>query len=196
MLKIGLTGNIGSGKSTIAEIFKVLGVEVYHADDNAKSLLNKPEVCSKIIGKFGESVLTNGSIDKKKLADIVFTDAESLEFLNKSIHPLLKIDFDNWLLSKEKNNQYIIIEAAILFESGFDKYVDKTILITAAEKIRMKRVCERDNISEILFLQRSTNQWKESQKLELADFVVINDETQLVLPQILELHSLLCEGSK
>ncbi len=188
MLKIGLTGNIGSGKTTIAEIFKVLGIAVYHADYEAKKLLFKPEIQAELINKFGNVILTNGIIDNKKLANLVFSDASSLQFLNNLIHPLVKIDFDNWILSLNTDCQYIIQEAAILFESGFDKYVDKTILVTAPEKLRMQRVCERDEISNEMFLQRTANQWDENCKLELADFVIVNDDTQLVIPQVLELH--------
>ncbi len=190
MLKIGLTGNIGSGKSTIAEVFKVLGVAVYNADVEAKKFLAKPEIIAEIIERFGSSVCSNNIIDRKKLAELVFTDAASLQFLNNLIHPLLKTDFENWLSEVAVDCKYVIQEAAILFESGFDQYVDKTILITASIKLRMQRVCNRDQISETLFLQRAANQWPESRHLELADFVIVNDDTQLVIPQLLELHQL------
>lgn len=188
MLKIGLTGNIGSGKSTIAEIFKVLGVAVYHADDEVKKFLSNSEVIAKLINKFGETIFTNGIINKRKLADIVFTDSVSLQFLNNLIHPLLKTDFDNWITTLSLDYKYVVQEAAILFESGFEKYVDKTILVTAPENLRMQRVCERDGISSDMFLQRAANQWGENRKLKLADFVIVNDDTQLVIPKVLELH--------
>ena len=188
MLKIGLTGNIGSGKTTIAMVFKTLGVPVYHADDEAKKLLLHTEIINKLINKFGNTVLTNNNIDRKKLGALVFADADALQWLNHLIHPLIKIDFDHWLTLLPSNCQYAIQEAAILFESGFNVYVDKTILITAPENLRMQRVMQRDGVTVELFMQRATHQWIESRKQMLADYTIINDDTQLVIPQILELH--------
>ncbi len=188
MLKIGLTGNIGSGKTTIAMVFKTLGIPIYHADDEAKKLLLLPEIIDKLINKFGNTILTNNIIDRKKLAALVFTDADALQCLNQLIHPLIKTDFDQWLTLLPGNYKYIIQEAAILFESGFNDYVDKTILITAPENLRMQRVMQRDGVTSELFMQRASNQWIESRKQMLADYTIINDDTQLVIPQILELH--------
>ena len=188
MLKIGLTGNIGSGKTTITMVFKILGVPVYLADDEAKKLLLHTEIINKLINKFGNTVLTNNNIDRKKLAALVFADADALQWLNHLIHPLIKTDFDQWLTLLPRNSQYVIQEAAILFESGFNVYVDKTILITAPENLRMQRVMQRDGVTAELFMQRATNQWIECRKQMLADYNIINDDTQLVIPQILELH--------
>jgi len=193
MLKIGLTGNIGSGKTTIAMVFKILGIPVYHADDEAKKLLLLPEIIDKLINKYGNTILTNNIIDRKKLAALVFTDADALQWLNQLIHPLIKTDFDQWLTSLPDKYNYIIQEAAILFESGFNDYVDKTILITAPENLRMQRVMQRDGVTAELFMQRAAHQWIESRKQKLADYTIVNDDTQLVIPQILDLHQkLIC----
>jgi len=196
MLKIGLTGNIGSGKTTVAKIFDILGIPVYHADDEAKKMLTQPLVIDELIHKFSDSILTNQKIDRKKLATLVFSNPISLQFLNNIIHPLLKTDFENWISSLPTDYQYIVQEAAILFESGFDQFVDKTIVITAPVNLRMLRVCNRDQISEEQFLQREDNQWKEYRKLKLTDFVIINDDIQMVIPQVLEIHQNLIKKQK
>ncbi|NVN96378.1 MAG: dephospho-CoA kinase [Bacteroidetes bacterium] len=188
MLKIGLTGNIGSGKSTIAQIFKVLGVPVYVADDEAKKIINQPEIKAEVLCKYGRTMLTENVIDRKKLAALVFADVDALLWLNQLIHPFVKADFDNWIAQLPNDCLYAIEEAAILFESGFDKYVDKTILVTAPENMRMQRVMQRDDVEAELFLQRSAHQWDENCKIQLADFRIINDDTQLVIPQVMELH--------
>ncbi|MCX6230962.1 MAG: dephospho-CoA kinase [Bacteroidetes bacterium] len=189
MLKIGLTGNIGSGKTTVAGIFNILGVDVYHADTEAKKFLQYLEVIEKLKGNFGDKIITNHTIDKIKLANLVFNDKLALNFLNQTIHPYVKTDFEQWMTTLNPSKKYVVQEAAILFESGFDKYVDKTILVTAPQSIRMQRVTERDNISEAMFLQRDNNQWPEERKIEMADYVIVNDDTISVIPQIIELHS-------
>ncbi len=188
MLKIGLTGNIGSGKSTIAKIFNILEIPVYHADIEAKKFLTDQTVIQELINKFGSNILSENKIDNKKLAAIVFEDKKSLSFLNNLIHPLVNTDFENWVNSLSSHYHYVIQEAAILFESNFDKYVDKTIMVTASQDIRMERIAKRDGITQTEILQRMENQWSEEQKIKLADFLINNNGDELIIPQVIEIH--------
>jgi dephospho-CoA kinase len=188
MLKIGLTGNIGSGKSTIAKIFNILEIPVYQADTEAKKFLTDPAVIQELITKFGLNILTDNKIDNKKLATIVFDNTDSLAFLNQLIHPLVKSDFDNWCNSLSDNCEFIIMEAAILFESGFDKYVDKTIVVTAPQNIRIERIIKRDKSTQEEILKRMKNQWEEDKKKKLADFLINNNGEELIIPQVIEIH--------
>jgi dephospho-CoA kinase len=188
MLKIGLTGNIGSGKSTVAKIFKILGIPVYHSDIEAKKFLTDKTVMRELTNRFGTEIVTESKIDNKKLASIVFKENDSLIFLNNLIHPLVKEDFENWCNTVSPTNKYIIQEAAILFESNFDKYVDKTILVIAPENIRLERVIKRDSISKEEVLKRMANQWDEERKVKLADFLINNNDKELLIPQLIEIH--------
>ncbi|MEI6695022.1 MAG: dephospho-CoA kinase [Bacteroidota bacterium] len=189
MLKIGLTGNIGSGKTTLAKVFKVLDIPIYSADYEAKKFLAHADVLSKLYQNFGEGIMTNGRIDRKKLSDLVFADPASLQFLNQLIHPLIKTDFENWLKLMPKDCPYIILEAAILFESGFDQYVDKTILVSSPQNICIQRVVARDKVSEADVMKRMNNQWDEDRKRKLSNYEIVNDEHRLLIPQLLEIHN-------
>lgn len=194
MLKIGLTGNIGSGKSTVAKIFKILGIPVYHSDIEAKKFLTDKTVMRELTNRFGTEIVTESKIDNKKLASIVFKENDSLIFLNNLIHPLVKEDFENWCNTVSPTNKYIIQEAAILFESNFDKYVDKTILVIAPENIRLERVIKRDSISKEEVLKRMANQWDEERKVKLADFLINNNDKELLIPQLIEIHKKIING--
>jgi dephospho-CoA kinase len=194
MLKIGLTGNIGSGKSTVAKIFKILGIPVYHSDIEAKKFLTDKTVMRELTNRFGTEIVTESKIDNKKLASIVFKENDSLIFLNNLIHPLVKKDFENWCNTVSPTNKYIIQEAAILFESNFDKYVDKTILVIAPENIRLERVIKRDSISKEEVLKRMANQWDEERKVKLADFLINNNDKELLIPQLIEIHKKIING--
>lgn len=187
MIKVGLTGNIGTGKSTVAAIFESLGVPIYHADLEAKKMLKKASVKKALLEKFGEAVFFQGNIDRKKLAQLVFKDPEKLNDLNLVIHPLVKQDLSAFF-KQHKDHQYVIQEAAILFESGFNKVFDKVILVTSSEKIATSRVMKRDDISRDEVIQRRANQWSQDKKIELADFVIENNETDLLIPQVLKIH--------
>lgn len=188
MIKIGLTGNIGSGKSTIAKIFSLLQIPVYNADDEAKKFLSNQFVISELINKFGSNILADNKIDNKKLAAIVFNNKDYLIFLNQLIHPLVKTDFNNWCNSLPDSCKYVIMEAAILFESGFDKYVDKIIMVTAPQEIRIERIIKRDNSTREEILKRMANQWDEDKKTNLADFLITNDDNSLLIPQVIEIN--------
>ena len=195
MLKVGLTGGIGSGKSTVAKVFEVLGTPVYYADDAAKRLMNEDEeLKQKIQQQFGETVYTAGKLNRKVLADIVFNAPEKLELLNKIVHPATLKDADIWM--EQNRTAYSIKEAALIFESGAHKHLDYVIGITAPAPLRMLRTMQRDNISREEVMARMDKQLDETIKMKLCDFVIVNDEQQMLLPQVLELHEKLLAISK
>jgi dephospho-CoA kinase len=187
MLKIGITGGIGSGKSTVCKVFSVMGIPVFEADKVARELMNKdPQLREKLIHLFGTAVYLNDqSIDRKFLAGLVFNNPSLLARLNAIIHPAVHKAFDDWCLTKE--SAYVLHEAAILFESGFDKLMDKTITIVTNEEERIQRVMKRDKITDELVRQRIQNQMSDAEKIKLADFVISNNENDLIIPQIIEI---------
>lgn len=195
MLKAGLTGNIGSGKSTVSNIFTILGVPVFDADYHAKTLLNDPEIKSLLSRIFGISIFLDDEIDRKKLASIVFNDKAALEKLNSVIHPAVRAKFEQWT-TENSQKPYLVYEAAIIFESGFNQQLDKIIMISADEEIRLKRVMKRDQASKEMVLSRMKNQWSDDKKCSLADFVIVNNNDELLIPQVLEVHQKLLELSK
>ena len=194
MLKVGITGGIGSGKSTVCKIFELLSVPVYYADDEAKKILsNNLSVKQQIVETFGSELLnTEGIIERPKLADIVFNDEIKLKKLNSIVHPAVAKHFGEWL-DKHNNSPYILKEAAILFESGAHTQVDKIISVVAPEGIRISRTIKRDNITKDLVLQRINNQISDEEKIKRSNFVIHNDEQQLVIPQIITIHNTLLE---
>lgn len=179
---IGLTGGIGSGKSTIARYFAAQGIPVYIADDEAKKILFEPDTIIAVKDVFGERVLTNGQPDRKKLADAVFGNPEKLRLLNGIIHPRVQRHFTQWV-SRQGNAPFVIKEAAILFESGSYKDCDAIILVTAPQEIRLQRVMERDNISREKVLERMANQWDDAKKMEISDFIIENTDLELAKAQ-------------
>jgi len=186
-IKVGITGGIGSGKSTVCEVFKLLGVPVFEADVVAKQLQNtNQKIKNGLISLFGEDIYTpEGLVDRKKLADIIFNSDFQIAKINELIHPVVKEEFENWL--KKQNSAYIIHEAAILFESGFYKIMDYTILVSAPEEQRIERVMKRDSVSKEIVLQRIKKQWSEEEKQKLASIVVHNDNKNLVIPEIIKI---------
>ncbi|WP_395048074.1 dephospho-CoA kinase [Flavobacterium sp.] len=184
---IGLTGGIGSGKTTIARLFEAEGIPVYIADDEAKKIMILPETIQLVRECFGQEVIVNYQIDKKKLSEIVFNQPEKLKELNKIIHPLVKKHFDNWV--KKQNSPFVIKEAAILFESGSYKYCDQIITVIASEETRIKRVMSRDNSTREAVLERIKNQWEDSQKTSKSDYIIENEnlsEAKLQFQEILK----------
>lgn len=170
---IGLTGGIGSGKTTIANYFKSHGVPLYIADDEAKKILNAPETVREIIAVFGKDILTDGVPDRAKIAALVFNAPDKLQLLNGIIHPKVSEHFKDWL-EKQKDKKFIIKEAAILFESGSYKDCDKIILVTAPKEVRISRVMERDGVIRDRVLERMNAQWDEEKKVGLSDYIINN----------------------
>lgn len=201
MLKIGLTGGIGSGKTTVAKVFEVLGIPVYYADDAAKKLMNENEALKyKIQQQFGEAVYAAGKLNRKVLADIVFNAPEKLTQLNNIVHPATLADADKWMDEQSVRAgqaiAYTLKEAALFFESGAHKHVDYVIGVTAPAPLRMLRTMQRDNISREEVLARMDKQMDDTIKMKLCDFVIVNDEQQMLIPQVLELHEKLLELAK
>ncbi len=192
MLKVGLTGNIGSGKSLIARIFETLQIPVFYADVEGKKILDTSSVVSDIQNIFGLEVIKNQKTDRKALAKIVFSDKLKLTKLNNIIHPAVRNKFNTWA-KNYTGTPYILYEAAILHESGHYKYMDKTIVVTAPEKLRIKRVMKRDSILEEMVVERMANQWPQDIKVKLADWVINNNEEELLIPQVVKLHKKIIE---
>lgn len=186
---IGLTGGIGSGKSTVSRIFKVLNVPVFYADDEAKVLYESAHVIQAVTKLLGNSVLNaEGKIDRKRMAALIFEDTEKLVQIQQLIHPLVKQRFEEWTESFQKEALYCIREAAILIESGSYKDCDKIIVVTAPEEIRIQRVMKRDNISEQEVKRRMAHQMQESERLKYADFIINNDGSHPLIRQVVQIH--------
>jgi dephospho-CoA kinase len=183
---IGLTGGIGSGKTTIAKHFASLGIPVYIADDEAKKLMDNSEIIAKLQAVFGNEIIENQKIDRKALAQIVFQNPKKLKILNSIIHPAVKKHFTDWL-STYKNHPIIIKEAAILFESGSYKDCDSIITVTSPLEERVNRVMKRDNASRESILDRINNQWTDEQRISKSDYVIINISVNEALKQAEEI---------
>ncbi len=185
---IGLTGGIGSGKSTVALYFEELGVPVYIADDVAKQVLKYPETARKIVQVFGE-VSNKDGIDRKKLAQIVFDDPEKLKQLNAIVHPAVHNHFNDWIKLQDAN--FVIKEAAILFESGSYKDCDKIISVSAATEVRIERVMSRDNVTREQVLQRMQHQLTDNERNKRSDFVIFNEDLILTKLQVSQIFTTL-----
>ena len=191
MIKVGLTGGIGSGKSFVASVFSTLNIAVYDSDKEAKKLYFQDDVRVLMIKEFGVGVyLGSGEINKPFLAKIIFHDKNALEKVNQIIHPRVKAHFANWL-KKHHKAHYIIKEAAILFESGAYKQADKVIAVVAPEQLRVDRVMKRDSADKDLVEKKIANQMQQDKLIKKSDFVIVNDEKQPLLLQILKIHNYL-----
>ena len=187
MLKIGLTGGIGSGKSTVARVFETLGIPVYYADEAAKKLMNEHvELKAKLLETFGGQTYVSGQLNTAFLSAKVFNDAEQLKKLNSIVHPIVIQDGINWM--QQQTTSYAIKEAAIFFETGSAIGLDFMVGVYAPQPLCIYRVMQRDGISRSDVLARMQKQMNEEIKMKLCDFVITNDEQQMVLPQVLELH--------
>jgi dephospho-CoA kinase len=186
-LHIGLTGGIGSGKTTVAKIFEVLGIPIYYADDAARALMNSDETLKRSIKKhFGEESYVNDELNRHYLASQVFTDSYKLDLLNSLVHPVTIRDAENWM--HKQTTSYTIKEAALFFEAGSAENLDYIIGVYAPQAVRIKRVMDRDGSSREDVLKRMNRQIPEEIKMKLCDFVITNDEQSLVIPQVMELH--------
>jgi dephospho-CoA kinase len=187
MLKIGLTGGIGSGKTTVAKIFELLNVPVYYADEATKRLYhNDAALMASVKKNFGEDVYTAGELDRSKLGAIVFSDPEKLTLLNKLAHPPTIKDAEDWM--NKQTAHYIIKEAALLFESSSYKGLDYIIGVRSSLELRIKRTMERDGITKDEVIKRMQRQMNEESKMDQCDFIINNNEQELVIPQVLNLH--------
>jgi len=193
MLKVGITGGIGSGKSLVAEMFKVLGIPVLQTDTVAKFLMDNDEALkAAIIARFGEEVYQNGRLNRPFLSSLVFNDTEKLNALNALVHPATVAYGRQWFA--EQNAPYAIKEAAIFFESGTYTEIDKMIGIYAPVEIRLQRAMERDHVSETEVKKRMANQMDEDEKMKRCDYIIINDGTKSIIDQVLQLHEKLVRG--
>lgn len=197
MLKIGITGSIGSGKTTVVNLFSELGVPVYFSDKESKKMMSKNRVKKEIVEKIGlEIVGIDGQIDKRILGEIVFNDKEKLRILEGILHPLVKEHFENWC-QQNLNFDYILYESAIIFEKKLK--FDKVITVSAPKDLRIKRVMKRNNLTEDAVLNIMKNQMSDEEKVELADFVIINNGIDLIdsidslKKQINNIHETLCQ---
>jgi dephospho-CoA kinase len=193
MLKVGLTGGIGSGKSTVAQIFEVLSVPVYYADIAARELMNNdPELKEKIIASFGSDAYKDGELNRKFIGSIVFKDTEKLNLLNSIVHPVTIRHSAEWM--KSQKAPYAIKEAALIFEAGIEKYLDYVIGVTAPEDLRIQRVVERDQVTAEKVQDRLRHQMDEKEKISRCNFVIVNDGKLALLPQVLLIHQKLSIG--
>lgn len=192
MLRIGITGGIGSGKSTVAHVFEVLGIPVYYADIEAKKMMNSDEeLKQQIIREFGNAAYENGILNRRHLASIVFANKEKLAVLNALVHPATIRHGMQWM--EKQRTPYAIKEAALIFESGTQEYLDYVIGVSAPLHLRIQRAMQRDNITREEVLHRMQNQIDEEIKMRLCDFVIKNDEQELVIMQVLTLDKKLRE---
>lgn len=187
MLRIGITGGIGSGKSTVAKIFEVLGIPVYYADEEAKKLMNEDELLrAKLITAFSGEVYLEGKLNRGYLSSLVFKDAAKLRLLNSIVHPAVIAAADNWL--QLQTTPYALKEAALLFESGAQEHLDKVIGVSAPKALRINRVMKRDNVTREEVIARINKQVDENIKMKLCDFIIINNDQEMLIPQAVALH--------
>lgn len=183
---IGITGGIGSGKSTIAKVFISMGFPVYNSDTRAKELINSNiDVIDSIKQEFGDDIYSSEGLDRKKMTSIVFSDSDKLQKLNSIVHPAVGLDFDKW--ANSQNTSFVLKEAAILFETGIYKSLDKTILVTCPKEERINRVMKRDSATKEAIEARMNSQWSEEKKKELADYIIDNSGEEMVIPQVISL---------
>ncbi len=189
MIKVGVTGGIGSGKSLVCSFFKMIGIPVYEADYEAKQLMNSSSVIkSQLMKTFGDDIyLPNSTVDRKKLADIVFNSPSSLKKVNEIIHPEVRKHFYEWV--DKQDSEYIVYEAAILFESGFYTMMDFLILVTSPVETRIQRVMARDGVSREDVMARINQQWDDADKIKRSNLVLTNNDTELIVPQLIELDN-------
>ena len=195
MLRIGLTGGIGSGKTSVARIFEVLGVPVYYADDAAKKLMNEDEeIKGKIIHHFGSESYDDGRLNRSYLAKQVFSDPEKTKLINSIIHPATIADAAKWM--DAQSAPYAIKEAALIFEAYAEKSLDLIVGVIAPVQMRMKRVIQRDTISELDFFSRTEKQMDEAEKMSRCDIIINNDEKELLIPQVISVHENLLNNTE
>ena len=183
MIKIGITGGIGSGKSVVSSLLTVAGIPVYVADNESKNLTDSsPVIQNKLKALFGDEIYSNGILDRKRLASLIFADEDILKKVNDIIHPVVRDDFQQWV--SKQSTRRCAMESAILFESGFDKDVDVVLTVYAPVELRLTRTMLRDDATEADIMKRMNRQMPDALKREQADFVIINDDVQAIIPQV------------
>jgi dephospho-CoA kinase len=187
---IGLTGGIGSGKTTVANYFQEMGVPVYIADDGAKRVMQSKNILVEVKSAFGGNIFDNDILNRAKLAQIVFNDKEQLAKLNAIVHPAVKLDFDDWV-KEHKNNDYVMYEAAILFESGRYKDCDVIITVTAPEEVRIDRVIKRDKTTREEVLSRMKMQWNDEKRISKSNFVINNNNLKNAKEEVVKILKIL-----
>lgn len=189
MIKVAVTGGIGSGKSVVCKIFEKIGIPVFNADFEAKKLINTSRtIHDKLVSLFGAAIYqSNGDIHRKKMADLIFNDNFALQKVNEIVHPEVRKRFVEW--AKEQNSPYIIQEAAIIFESKQTQSFDKIITVTAPLELKIERVIKRDQVSKEEVYKRMQSQLPDEIKIAKSDFVIMNDEIEMIIPQIIEIHN-------
>jgi dephospho-CoA kinase len=195
MLKVGITGGIGSGKTTVCQVFKTLGIPVLYADETARYLMEHDELLIKNIKELlGDQVYVNSALNREQIASAVFNRPDLLQQLNSIVHPAVVQYSNNWM--QQQTSPYVLKEAAIFFESGTDKEMDIMIGVYAPMKVRILRAMQRDNVTQEKILSRIAQQMDEDEKMKLCDYVITNDGETAILPQILSIHEKILEKTK
>lgn len=190
MKTVGLSGGIGSGKSTIAKVFRMLGIPIYYADIEAKRLMHtNNHIIKSLSNKFGSNIYLDGKPNIPLLTEIIFTDSSAREYINSIVHPVVRKDFKEWAILESITSEYVIQESALLFEKDLYRYFDTTITVSAPTEIRAERITERDKISKEFALQKIRSQKSDEERRLLAHFEIINDDITLVIPQVIEIHN-------
>jgi len=186
--KIGITGNIGSGKSAVCRIFEALDIPVYYSDIKAKELINTdPEIISVYKKKFGDDIYIKGQLDRKRVSETLFKQKELLKDIEAVVHPAVIKDLEEW--THKQKSPFVLYESAIIFESGYFDFLDKIIFVSAPENLRIKRIMKRDGVSKENVYARIENQWYENQKIHLCDYIIVCDDIKPLIPQVLELYN-------
>lgn len=186
--KIGITGGIGSGKTTVCDVFRTLQIPVYEADKRAKELMNEQgPLREQLSARFGAGIYADGVLDRKRFAGLLFGNEDMVRLVNSMVHPAVMADFELW--ASRQRAPYVLHEAAILFETGLYRRMDANILVTAPRDVRLQRVLLRDGTSREAVEERMQHQWDDEKKRPMADYLITNDNIQLVVPQVLQIHA-------
>lgn len=190
MIKVGITGGIGVGKSIICDLFKVIGIPVFNSDIEAKNIIKSDtDIKKQLVHRFGSDVyLLDGEINKPYFAKIIFNDKEAISFVNSIVHPAVHSHFNSWV-NNQKGIHYVLYESAIIYETSVDLMLDRIIVVSSPLEIRIKRVMERDSVTISKVKERISNQWSQNRIVELADDVIVNDDIKLIIPQVIEIHN-------
>jgi dephospho-CoA kinase len=186
-VRLGITGGIGSGKSTVCRVFNVLGIPVFSADPVANEIIDTDSrIKEGIIAITGKDLYKSGDLDRTELASLIFNDKSMLDRVNSLVHPVVFNHFRNWMMEQEA--PYVIMEAAILFESGASKLVDKVATVVAPIEERVERVMNRNTLTREQVLERTRNQMDDGERVRLSDYVIHNSENDMIIPSILHIH--------